>query len=163
MAFEGGGLACKFSNVFLRENDLDVFVFFRFHANQGILKTGNKGIGSEFERIVIRFAAIEGLVIDESLEIQNDGVAFFGLAVHHFKLSGIFEAMIDSISDFFFGNRNHFTLGSEAFIGSKSHFRHQGHSENQGQFLIAHFGDIDFRTGEGLNLLFAKNLGVDGG
>ena len=74
--------AGQLRGVVLREGDIDVLLVAGLHADDLLLKTGNKGAGTQLQAVVLAFAALERLAVFESLKVNDRGIALLGLALH---------------------------------------------------------------------------------
>ena len=76
-AFELRGLACELLRVvLLRERHVDVTRLADLHADELILETRDEAVGTNLKRMIFALAALEGLAVDEPLEVERHKVAF---------------------------------------------------------------------------------------
>ena len=62
--------------IIFREFDFDINLFSGFFADQLVFKTGDKGTGTEFQRIVIAFAALKFNSVNRTGKVNNNSVTF---------------------------------------------------------------------------------------
>ena len=64
--------------VILGESDVDILLFAGAHANNLFLKSGNKGIRTQLQVVILTLAAIEGNTVVKAFEIDIGGIAHLG-------------------------------------------------------------------------------------
>ena len=79
---EHDGLTGQLLVVVLGEGDVDVLLLTGAHADDLLLKTGNKLAGAQLQVKVVALAALEGYAIVETLEVDVGGVAHLGGTLH---------------------------------------------------------------------------------
>ena len=92
---EGGVLSGELLAVALGEGDVDLAVLFGLHANELVLKSGDKHAGADLKAVVLGLSAVEGLAVDEALEIEHDGVALLHRAVHVHVAGAVLALALD--------------------------------------------------------------------
>ena len=163
VAVENGFFSGEFRDILLREGDVDFFLIARFHANESFLETRNEGMGAELEGVILGLAAVEGFAVDETLEIEDDGVAFFGFAFNDRKLGGSGKTLGDGIGDLFFGNGNDGALLFDSGVSAKGDFRHGRDRENEGEFLVRDLADIHAGAIERLDVFLVEDARISRG
>ena len=79
---EHHGLTGQLLVVVLGEGDVDVLLLTGAHADDLLLKAGNKLAGAQLQVKVVALAALEGNAIVEALEVDVGGVAHLGGTLH---------------------------------------------------------------------------------
>ena len=86
-------------------------------------------MGAEDERVVVGFAAVEGLAVDESLEVDDDGVAVFGFGVGDDELGVALEPSGDGVGHFLLVDRGDVLLDVEPGVLPEGDLRGEGDGE----------------------------------
>ena len=81
--FEDGVFAgqFRFARVLLGEGHFDVDLVARGGADQLVLEVVDQLVGAERQQVVVGLAALEGLAVDEALEVDQHRVGLFGGAL----------------------------------------------------------------------------------
>ena len=134
--------------VIFRESNVDINFITGFFADKLIFETRNKGIGPQFQRIIIAFASLEFNSVNRTREIDHNGVAL-GCGAIFFNLNGFAAALSDIVQSFlnFLGrNFSHQFFQFNRRQIADFDFRHQFNRQCEFNiFAVFKFGNFDIR------------------
>ena len=123
---EDHGLAGQIRVIVLGEGDVQILLVAGLHANQLLFKAGNEAVGTQLQAVVLTLAAVEGLTVQESLEVDDDSVALLGLPVHAHEAGVAVRELLEALVHVSGGDL-HLVLGSgELLVLTQSDLRVHG-------------------------------------
>ena len=79
---EHNGLAGQLGGIVFGEGDVDILLLTGLHADELILKAGDKAAGADLQIEVLALAAVESHAVVEALEVDGGGVALLHGTLH---------------------------------------------------------------------------------
>ena len=144
------------------EFNLDINLVAGFGIDQLVFKTGDKSVGAELKRIVAAFAALKFDTVNRTAEIDDQGVALFGLTAgifNFYRFAAGADDILQSLFDFFGRNFGHqlfdFDVGKIADFNFRQGF---GFHVKFDVFAFVKFGDADARTQSQFQLVFLDHF-----
>ena len=102
--------------VVLRESDVDVLLVACLHAGDLLLKAGNKAVGPQLQAVVLPLAAVKRLSLQESLEVDDGGVALLGLPLHGHQAGVPVAELLEALVHVGGADLYLFLLGGQALV-----------------------------------------------
>jgi len=162
-AFEDSVLAGKFlSLIFFRELDIDVFLFFKLHADQLLFEARNEHARTDCKFLVRSLAAVKRSSVNRAFIIERDDIAVLDRAVIHIDHAGVLILLLlDCLFNFL---RIDFDLGLRNFesaVLAELDVRLQRDFRRVNERLaFLNLRDIDFRLGNDFHAALFDSFSV---
>ena len=144
--------------VVLGEGDIQVLLLADLHADDLVLKAGDKLAGADLQVKVVALAAVEGHAVHEALEVDVGHVALLNLALHADHAAVAVRHLLQAGVDI--GSQDlHLRLGGlDPLVLAQGHLGVHGHGGLEGEALLAHLQQLHLGIAHHLQLLL-----LDGG
>ena len=138
--------------IILRESYVNIQFLIDLSADQLILKSRDKAVGTDGQVIILTFAAFESNTVNKAFEIQLDHIAALYCTVINVDGTRVLLLLFFQLSlDLFIAYGYVGLLNLYAFVLTKSNFRLNSYgSSKDKRFSGFNLYDIDLRTGNDL-------------
>ena len=157
---EHDGLAGKLRAVVLGEGHVQILLITGLESDHALFKAGNKGVRSQLQSIVLPLAAFKGHSVVKALEINENSVALFGLALHVHQAGGTLNERLELIFHVLVGDVDFLFRRSESFILADLVLRLYGNQGFKCKAVLADLQDFHLRIGHGVQALLLHSLGI---
>ena len=133
---EDHGLAGQIRMIVLGEGDVQILLVAGLGAHQLLFEAGDEAVGTQLQAVVLTLAAVEGLAVQETLEVDDHGVAFLGLALHAHETGVAVGELLEALVHVSGGDL-HLVLGSrEALVLAQRDLGIHGSSGLEGEAVL---------------------------
>ena len=164
--FKHDVFAGQIFHVILGEGDVDILLLADLHADDLLLKAGNKGTGTELKGVALGLAAVKTLAVEEAVKVDLRSVAHLSLAVVHADLAGIALANAFQLFVHVLVADGDDGLDSlKALVLAERHLGIKIHTEGiSGSAVVGHFHVGDAGSTDNAELVFghAELIGLGG-
>ena len=150
--------------VFLRKLYLYLAFLILCHADQLLLKARDEPVGADFQRLILRLAALEGHAIGGAGVVQHDPVAVLYGAVNFHPASHAILRTLELRIDFFINNRVLYLFHRQQLILAEGNLWLQRDIGSEDDALARAYIDyVDFRSVDCYEPLLLYGLVISNG
>ena len=127
---------------------MNIYLFSGLGSNQLILKSGNKGSGTDGKRIILSSSAGEFLTAYRTYKVNGSDVVLLNGTIHIHHSGILLQLLIQTLGNFLRAYRYVSLLCGNTEVLSKSNLRTYGNSSGEDKVLsLSNLLNADFRTG----------------
>ena len=157
---EDNSLTGQFGVIVLGEGDVQLLLVAGFGTHELLLEAGDEGTGAQLQAVALGLAAIEGLAVQEALEVNHHSIAVLGRPLHGHHAGGTVDEGLELVVDVLIRDGDLGLLSSQALVLAQLHLGSDGDQGLEGQALLAHIHDLHLGPRHGIQLLLLNRLGI---